>query len=120
MREASYFEYATFLALVLGMEYEYLVLEAGVGGEFDSTSVVLANVSVFTLIGLDHQEMLGENIEQIAKTKLKAMSGYTILARQNYRQVERIALEIALQKGVECAVCTLMASLREISTLKMW
>ena len=104
MREASYFEYATFLALVLGMEYEYLVLEAGVGGEFDSTSVVLADMSVFTLIGLDHQEMLGENIEQIAKTKLKAMSGYTILARQNYKQVENLALEIALQKGVECAL----------------
>ena len=104
VREASYFEYATFLALVLGMEYEYLVLEAGVGGEFDSTSVVLANVSVFTLIGLDHQEMLGENIEQIAKTKLKAMSGYTILARQNYRQVENLALEIASQKALQCAL----------------
>ena len=104
VREASYFEYATFLALVLGMEYEYLVLEAGVGGEFDSTSVILANVSVFTLIGLDHQEMLGENIEQIAKTKLKAMSGYTILARQNYKEVENLALEIALQKALQCAL----------------
>lgn len=104
VREASYFEYATFLALVLGMEYDYLVLEAGVGGEFDSTSVILANVSVFTLIGLDHQEMLGENIEQIATTKLKAMSGYIILARQNYNQVENLALEIASQKGVKCAL----------------
>ncbi|BAM32616.1 bifunctional folylpolyglutamate synthase/dihydrofolate synthase [Helicobacter cinaedi] len=104
VREASYFEYATFLALVLGMEYEYLVLEAGVGGEFDSTSVILANVSVFTLIGLDHQEMLGENIEQIAKTKLKAMSGHTILARQNDKEVENLALEIASQKALRCAL----------------
>lgn len=104
VREASYFEYATFLALVLGVEYEYLVLEAGVGGEFDSTSVIEANVSIFTLIGLDHQEMLGESIGQIATTKLRAMSGYTILARQNDKQVEDIALDIALQRGVECAL----------------
>ena len=104
VREASYFEYATFLALVLGMEYEYLVLEAGVGGEFDSTSVIKANVSVFTLIGLDHQEMLGEHIEQIATTKLRAMSEYAILARQNHKEVEQIAREIALQKGAKCVL----------------
>lgn len=104
VREASYFEYATFLALVLGMEYEYLVLEAGVGGEFDSTSVIKANVSVFTLIGLDHQEMLGEHIEQIATTKLRAMSEYAILARQNHKEVEQITREIALQKGAKCVL----------------
>ena len=104
VREASYFEYATFLALVLGMEYEYLVLEAGVGGEFDSTSVIKANVSVFTLIGLDHQEMLGEHIEQIATTKLRVMSEYAILARQNHKEVEQIAREIALQKGAKCVL----------------
>ncbi len=104
VREASYFEYATFLALVLGMEYEYLVLEAGVGGEFDSTSVIKANVSIFTLIGLDHQEMLGEHIEQIATTKLRAMSEYAILARQNHKEVEQIAREIALQKGAKCVL----------------
>ncbi|CAM3332199.1 Mur ligase family protein [Helicobacter labetoulli] len=104
VREASYFEYTTFLALVLGMEYEYLVLEAGVGGEFDSTSVIKANVSVFTLIGLDHQEMLGEHIEQIATTKLRVMSEYAILARQNHKEVEQIAREIALQKGAKCVL----------------
>ena len=101
-REASYFEYATFLALLLAREYEYLVFEAGVGGEYDSTSVIQANVSVFTLIGLDHQEMLGSSIKEIALTKLKAMSGQVILARQNDKEVEHLAQEIAQQKGLKC------------------
>lgn len=104
VREASYFEYATFLALVLGREYEYLVLESGVGGEFDSTSVVMAHLSVFTLIGLDHQEMLGNSLEEIALTKLRAMGQYAILAKQSYAEVERIAMEVANTKGAMCAL----------------
>ncbi|MCX2716389.1 Mur ligase family protein [Helicobacter sp. MIT 21-1697] len=100
--EASYFEYATFLALILAKECEYLVLESGVGGEFDSTHILRADVSVFTLIGLDHQEMLGESVREIALTKLRAMDTRAIIARQNEREVENLAQEIAKQKGIAC------------------
>lgn len=103
-QEASYFEYATFLALLLAKDYEYLVLEAGVGGEYDSTSVIEANVSIFTPISLDHQEMLGESVQEIALTKLKAMSGQVILAKQRYEEVIRIGEKIAEQKGLVCEV----------------
>lgn len=102
VREASYFEYATFLALLLARDCEYLVLEAGVGDEYDSTSVISADISVFTLIGLDHKDMLGESLGEIALTKLKAMSGRVILARQNHKEVENLALNLATQKGLEC------------------
>ncbi|WP_300732636.1 bifunctional folylpolyglutamate synthase/dihydrofolate synthase [uncultured Helicobacter sp.] len=104
VREASYFEYATFLALFLAKDYEYLVLEAGVGGEYDSTSVIGANTSVYTLIGLDHQEMLGNSIEEIALTKLRAMSGRVIVAKQQYEIVEQLALQMAQQKALQCDV----------------
>ncbi|CAM2732453.1 Mur ligase family protein [Helicobacter hepaticus] len=102
VHKASYFEYATFLALVLAKECEYLVLESGVGGEFDSTHILKADVSVFTLIGLDHQEMLGNTLREIALTKLRAMDTRAIIARQNEREVENLALKIAKQKGIEC------------------
>ncbi|TLD81833.1 bifunctional folylpolyglutamate synthase/dihydrofolate synthase [Helicobacter sp. MIT 05-5293] len=99
VHQASYFEYATFLALILARECEYLVFEAGLGGEFDSTSVVESDVSVFTLIGTDHQEILGESIEQIAQTKFRAMGQNVILAQQYDDRVYRIAYEIAQEKG---------------------
>lgn len=104
VREASYFEYATFLALYLSQGCEYLVLEAGLGGEFDSTNVCGAELSVFTSIGFDHQDMLGDSLEEIASTKLRAMSGYAILAIQPYAQVVSLAKNIALQKRavLEC------------------
>lgn len=75
IQETSYFEYATFLAITLGQECDYLVMEAGIGGEFDSTSVLNYDITIFTRIGLDHKEMLGYSLESIAKTKLRAAEG---------------------------------------------
>lgn len=75
MSKASYFEYAFFLALVIGDDCEYLVMEAGLGGEYDATNVLKYDISVYTRIGIDHKEFLGNNIEDIAKTKLRAMRG---------------------------------------------
>lgn len=46
-----------------------LVLEVGMGGEWDSTNVADGDVAVFTPIDLDHMERLGETIAEIAKTK---------------------------------------------------
>lgn len=101
IEQSSYFEYATFLALYLAKDCDYFVCEAGLGGEFDSTSVLQADLSVFTPISFDHQDMLGNSIESIATTKLKAMSKHTLLAPQIYKEVDSIAKSIAKQKGAE-------------------
>ncbi|WP_233706626.1 folylpolyglutamate synthase/dihydrofolate synthase family protein [Helicobacter marmotae] len=106
VHEASYFEYATLLAFVLARDYEYLVLEAGVGGEYDSTSVIGANVSVYTPIGLDHQDMLGQSVQEIALTKLRAMSGYTLIAKQIHKEVIPLAQSIAQERGIVCEMIT--------------
>ncbi|RDU52237.1 Mur ligase family protein [Helicobacter sp. MIT 01-3238] len=101
IEQSSYFEYATFLALYLAKDCDYFVCEAGLGGEFDSTSVLQADLSVFTPISFDHQDMLGNSIESIATTKLKAMSKHTLLAHQIYKEVDSIAKSIAKQKRAE-------------------
>ncbi|MFM6980722.1 MAG: bifunctional folylpolyglutamate synthase/dihydrofolate synthase [Micrococcales bacterium] len=48
---------------------EVLVLEVGMGGEWDSTNVADGDVAVFTPIGLDHVARLGDTIAEIAATK---------------------------------------------------
>ena len=48
---------------------DVLVLEVGMGGEWDSTNVADGDVAVFTPISLDHIDRLGSSIEEIAKTK---------------------------------------------------
>lgn len=97
---SSYFEYATFLALVLGQECEYLVMEAGIGGEFDATSVLDYNASIYTKIGFDHKEMLGEDLESIARTKLKVMSGEVFLHFMD-EEVRNIAQSIAQERNLD-------------------
>lgn len=119
MRECSYFEYATFLALVLAQGVDYLILEAGVGGELDSTSVVKRDLCVFSVIDYDHTEILGDSIESIATTKLNAVFypnkvPKMVLGVQKYAVVEKIAKDIAKKHSVEmfCIDChDLQASL---------
>lgn len=49
---------------------DIVVLEVGMGGELDSTNVIdVPEVAVITNIGLDHMEVLGETIEEIASAK---------------------------------------------------
>ncbi|MBO4211245.1 MAG: bifunctional folylpolyglutamate synthase/dihydrofolate synthase [Oscillospiraceae bacterium] len=49
---------------------QIVVLEAGMGGALDSTNVIPApEAAVFTNIGLDHTEFLGDTVEAIARTK---------------------------------------------------
>lgn len=66
------FEVTTALALVYFKRTgcDFVVLEAGIGGEHDSTNVIKNTlVSVFTHISVDHADMLGDTPEKIAKEK---------------------------------------------------
>ncbi len=45
------------------------VIEVGMGGEWDATNVVVADVAVLTPIAMDHAEFLGDTIREIARTK---------------------------------------------------
>ena len=95
----SYFEYTTLLAMVALETCEYVVLEAGLGGEFDATNVFDKVLSIFTPIDFDHAAFLGSTIESIASTKLRSMRSQALLGIQKHDEVERIACEIALSKN---------------------
>ncbi len=45
------------------------VIEVGVGGKLDGTNVIRPRVSVITNVGLDHTDILGETLEEIAEDK---------------------------------------------------
>lgn len=48
---------------------DVVVIEVGLGGLLDSTNVVTPIVSVITTIGLDHMQILGESLVEIASQK---------------------------------------------------
>ncbi|MDR2034561.1 MAG: bifunctional folylpolyglutamate synthase/dihydrofolate synthase [Helicobacteraceae bacterium] len=94
----SYFEYATILAIELFCDCDLAIMEAGLGGEFDATSVFPCELLLITPIDYDHQHILGDTIELIAHTKLKAMRSTTILAKQEHNVVYEIAQKIANER----------------------
>ncbi|HPJ25094.1 MAG TPA: folylpolyglutamate synthase/dihydrofolate synthase family protein [Synergistaceae bacterium] len=68
----SYFEILTALAFLMAVSsgVEVLILEAGMGGRFDATNVSApVKASVITTIGMDHQEYLGNTLEEIGEEK---------------------------------------------------
>ncbi len=67
----SFFEALTLLAFAAFADapVDVVVLEVGMGGEWDSTNVADGQVAVFTPIALDHQARLGNTIAAIARTK---------------------------------------------------
>lgn len=97
----SYFEYTTLLALVVFEHCDLMVLEAGLGGEFDATNVCDKALSVITPIGIDHQAFLGESIEEIAGTKIRSIQKKVLLAPQVHDEVLDIAEQIAKEKGAK-------------------
>jgi len=66
---------------------DVVLFEVGIGGKYDSTNIIpSADICVFTPIGLDHQEVLGETVAKIAEQKagiIKEKSQVFTLASQH-------------------------------------
>ncbi len=65
------FEVVTTIALIYFAQKkcDIVVLETGLGGTYDCTNVAEGMISIITDIGLDHMDILGNTIEEIAKQK---------------------------------------------------
>jgi dihydrofolate synthase/folylpolyglutamate synthase len=101
IEKLTYFEYTTLLALLLSSQMDYVVLEAGLGGEFDATNVVINDLSLITSIDLDHQSFLGNTVRQIATTKLRSCDNMMIVNHQNHCEVYDVASEFNYMKAKE-------------------
>ena len=110
----SFFETMTALAFVAFAEHpiDVGVIEVGMGGLWDATNVVSADVSVIMPIGLDHTEYLGETLTEIAQTKAGIIKegGFVVLAQQEpecavelIKQAALVGAEIA-REGIEYSV----------------
>ncbi|MBC8257802.1 MAG: bifunctional folylpolyglutamate synthase/ dihydrofolate synthase [SAR324 cluster bacterium] len=67
----SYFDLLTAIAFQVFRqeEMEWVVLETGLGGRADSTNVTEKELCILTRIGLDHQQVLGNKLIDVAAEK---------------------------------------------------
>ena len=112
----SFFEAITALGFVAFAEHpvDVGIIEVGMGGEWDATNVVAADVSVIMPIGFDHMEYLGHTLHEIAATKAGIIKegGFIVLAHQEpeaAKELIRKAAEVGanvVREGIEFSVAS--------------
>jgi len=82
---------------------EVAVIEAGLGGRYDATSVVPSSVQVLTSVGLEHTRWLGPTIADIAAEKLAVVrAGATLVLGAGLDPAAlAVAREVAWENGAE-------------------
>ncbi len=94
----SFFEFMTALAFseFSSSRVDCAVVEVGLGGKLDSTNIISPDISVITSIGLDHIQMLGSSLTEIAREKGGIIKENTpvvcgFLPDEAMREIEKIA-----------------------------
>ena len=97
----SFFEFTCAMAFAYFAKekVDIAILEVGMGGRLDSTNVVTPEIAVITSIGLDHQQYLGNTLEEIATEKggiIKA--NVPVVIGENETAIETLLSNIAIQR----------------------
>ncbi|MGA0846249.1 MAG: bifunctional folylpolyglutamate synthase/dihydrofolate synthase, partial [Luteolibacter sp.] len=77
---------------------ELVILETGMGGRLDATTAVPADVCVFTPIGMDHMQWLGDSLEKIAGEKAGILCDGKPAVSAPQDRVARLVLEQAASR----------------------
>lgn len=117
----TYFEQVTAIGLLAFAEakVELAILEAGLGGRLDATTATNAEIAAITQIDLDHQEYLGETIEEIAAEKAAIIRPHTravVIGPQDKRAIDVIEARI---RDVDLSQTSLFVVGRDRANLKL-
>jgi dihydrofolate synthase/folylpolyglutamate synthase len=102
----TFFELLTVLAFVAAADapVDVLVLEVGMGGEWDSTNTADGDVAVFAPIDMDHADRLGDTIEKIATVKAGIIKGGALVVSAEQRpEAEAVLRRVAAEKNAAIA-----------------
>ncbi len=100
--QPTWYEFTVALALLhfRRIAVEIAVIEVGLGGTYDGTNVVQPLVAVLTNVGLDHTEILGNTVEEIARDKVAIIKpGCIAITGVTQPSVEEIVAERAASVG---------------------
>ena len=100
----------TFFEVITALAFDYFakkkidiaVLETGLGGRLDATNVVMPEVSIITDIGLEHTDILGKTICQIAFEKGGIVKkGVPIVSGVKDKKAVKVLKNICNKKGAD-------------------
>jgi dihydrofolate synthase/folylpolyglutamate synthase len=108
-QKATYGQLTTFeLLTALGFAYfkqegvDFQVLEVGMGGKFDATNVIDPEVCVITSISLDHTEVLGNTLAEVAGEKAGIIKpGGIVVTSRQHDEVSQVIEQACHSRGVK-------------------
>lgn len=98
----TFFEFMTGMAFLrfADAEVDIGIIETGLGGRLDATNVVDPEISIITSISLDHTDILGDTIEQIAFEKAGIIKpGKPVLLGLLPEAAEQVIAGVAAERG---------------------
>ena len=101
--EITTFEILTALAFAffMGRQVDFQVLEVGLGGRLDATNVVMPRIAMITSISLDHAEVLGDSMPEIAGEKAGIIKpGTLVISAPQPKEVEAVIEEVCRHNEV--------------------
>lgn len=103
--QPSFFEITLAMALsyFIKNKVDYVVLETGLGGRLDATNIVHPELSIITNIGMDHMDLLGNTLAQIAGEKAGIMKN-KVPVLIGERQDELVDLFESRAEELGCAI----------------
>ncbi|HRO73615.1 MAG TPA: Mur ligase family protein, partial [Saprospiraceae bacterium] len=96
--QPSFFELTVVLAFswFKDQQVDYAVIETGLGGRLDSTNVITPILSIITNISFDHQNLLGDTLEQIAGEKAGIIKPETpVIIGETQEDIKRVFMHKA-------------------------
>lgn len=112
----TFFEHVTAIALLAFKEarVELAILETGLGGRLDATTVAGASVVAITPIALDHQEYLGATLAEIAAEKAAIIRpGTTAIVAAQQEEANAVIRQRAAEVRVEPLLADYETSIEE-------
>lgn len=99
--QPSFFEVTVALcfAYFAEQEVDYAIIEVGLGGRLDSTNIINPILSIITNIGLDHMDMLGNTLVQIAGEKAGIIKKNTPVVVSEYQEEVAEVFQLAAAKS---------------------
>jgi dihydrofolate synthase/folylpolyglutamate synthase len=98
----SYFEVITAIGFLhfVRSDCDIACIEVGLGGRLDATNVVIPEVSVISSIALDHTDLLGNTLAEIATEKAGIIkTGRPVVIGRLPEEAERVIRSIADERG---------------------
>ncbi|MCP1430299.1 dihydrofolate synthase/folylpolyglutamate synthase [Microbacterium foliorum] len=102
----TFFELLTVLAFVAVADapVDVLVLEVGMGGEWDSTNTADGDVAVFAPIDIDHADRLGDTIAAIATVKAGIIKeGAAVVSAEQPAEAAEVLRRVAAERNATIA-----------------